>query len=216
MKDYDDYLAGVLSTMGPEVARRTRRIASMLQDRWAMADCAAEAKAKVLVAVRCPDCRTTVARVYATDAGPLFESRIEPSKLDQLDAAIPPWITDQHLRELPKEAFAEDPQVMLTEYTRRNPPKMPYDTLSPPGEACVVMDLLEPPPSPPLGLWVRCKNHPRKPLRAEKRVAVIDHLTRYYPAGGTAVSRRALIHHAKLAEQSRHRQDYEVPRPSTP
>lgn len=191
----------------------------MLQDRWAKAERASATKADVLVVVRCPDCRSTLARVYSTEAGALFEARIEASKLDQLEQKPPPWLKDRRQRELPEEALSDDGQL-LTEYTRPNTPRMPYDKLGPAGDHCIVMDLLEPPPAPDGGvsvpLWVRCHDHPRTPGRAEGRPSVIRHLKRYHPAGGTAVSRQALITAARLALQSRQCQDHEVPRPSTP
>jgi hypothetical protein len=194
-------------------------IAWVMQDRWAKAKQAAQTKGEVLVSIRCPDCRSTLARVYATAAGALYEAHIEASKLDQLEQEPSPWIRDKDLRELSEEALGDDGQL-ISESTRPNTPRMPWDKLSPTGDGCIVIDLLEPPPAPdggvPIHLWVRCRDHPRTPGRSEKRISVIAYVKTHHPGGGTAVPRRELVNAAELAVQSRQHQDYFVPRPSTP
>jgi hypothetical protein len=214
---HDDGRDFILS-MGPQIARDTRMIAWVMQDRWAKAKQAAQTKGEVLVSIRCPDCRSTLARVYATAAGALYEAHIEASKLDQLEQEPSPWIRDKDLRELSEEALGDDGQL-ISESTRPNTPRMPWDKLSPTGDGCIVIDLLEPPPAPdggvPIHLWVRCRDHPRTPSPGDG-MSVISYLQTRHPAGGTVVSRQELIASATLASQSRQQQQYEVPRPSTP
>lgn len=212
----DDYYDKV-NQMLPSVAQDSRLIVWVLQDRWAKAEAAASDKGKRLVVVRCgvPACRSALAFVHETPAGPLFDSVIKSTKLDQLDRHPGPWDTDRRLRGVPEEVLGDD--AALVAYQRRvdtNTPHTPYDALDPPGDDGQVLDLLSPPPSPDgsvrVPLWVRCKDHPVRARRGMTN-SELGRLQREHPVGATAVDRQTLIWLAAEAVRTRRVQECRVP-----
>lgn len=219
MSGYDDYLDKILAK-APETMQHKRGAAWVRQDRWSKAEAAARDNGPVLVRVRCPEPhRQTIAKVYASKAGPLFVAAIKRDRTDQLERHRPPWEREELLRTLPEEILSDD-ERLLWAASDQQPPKRRGDHLDKSMQVWLVLDLLEPPPAPDLdttiALWVRCPDHPRKVARQMKRMSNIGYMLRHHPAGGTAVSRPALVVVARKAMTERKVQDYFVPAPSPP